>query len=119
MAEVKSTFLRFVPSDSIDVVTNKMYMEESPAVVVQKPANPEPEDVWSLEFDLGNFINSDGLVEVDISSLPGMTTTDGVYNIGVAAVDDRGNEASMSLLNDVPFDFIAPNQVGVLVVSET
>jgi len=109
MADVKSTFLRFVPSDSSDVVTNKMYMEEVPNVVSYD----------SLSFDIGNNLNANGLVEIDVSTLPGMTTRDGVYNIGVAAVDDRGNEASMTLLNDVPFDFLAPNPVGALVISET
>lgn len=119
MAEVKAMFLRFVPSDSSDVVTNKMYMEPSPVLVVQKPANPTPEDVWSPSFDIGNNLNADGLVEVDISLLPGMTTLDGIYNIGVAAVDDRANEASMTLMNDVPFDFQAPNPVGALVISDS
>lgn len=108
MAEVKSMFLRFIPSDSPDVVTNKMYMEEVPGVVSSD----------SPSFDIGNNLNAGGQVEVDISLLPGMTTMDGVYNIGVAAVDDRGNEASMTLLNDVPFDFVAPNPVGSLIISD-
>lgn len=115
MAEVKSMFLRFEPSDSMDVVTNKMYMEEAPMPVVVAPDDP----ALSESFDIGNNINAGGLVEVDISTLPGMTTKDGVYNIGVCAVDDRGNEASPSLLNDVPFDFVAPNPVGSLLISET
>jgi len=109
MAEVKSMFLRFAPSGSPDVVTNKMYMEEVPAVVTYD----------STSFDVGNSLNADGLIEVDISLLPGMTTRDGIYNVGVAAVDDRGNEASMTLLNDVPFDFVAPDPVGLLVISDT
>lgn len=109
MADVKSTFLRFEPSDSPDVVTNKMYMEEVPNEV----------NYDSPSFDIGNNLNTAGMVEVDISTLPGMTTRDGVYNIGVAAVDDRGNEASMTLMNDVPFDFVAPNPVGILVISDT
>lgn len=109
MSEVKSMFLRFEPSDSPDVVTNKMYMEEVPNEV----------NYDSPAFDIGNNLNAAGLVEVDISTLPGMTTRDGVYNIGVAAVDDRGNEASMTLMNDVPFDFVAPNPVTGLVISDT
>lgn len=108
MSEVKSMWLRFMPSDSPDVVTNKMYMEEAPSLVTRQ----------SLSFDLGNNLNIEGLVEVDISVLPGMTTMDGIYNVGVSAVDDRGNEASMTLMNDVPFDFVAPNPVGSLVFSE-
>lgn len=106
--EVKAMWLRFEPSSSPDVVTNKMYMEEAPIPVTYE----------SLAFDIGNFINADGLVEVDVSLLPEMTTRDGVYNVGVAAVDDRGNEASMTLMNDVPFDFIAPDPVGSLIFSD-
>lgn len=106
--EVKSMFLRFIPSDSPDVVTNVMYMEPAPAEVTYE----------SPSFDLGDNLNSEGLVEVDISTLPGMTTMDGIYNVGVAAVDDRGNKASMTLMNDVPFDFVAPNPVGSLVFSD-
>lgn len=109
MAKVKETWLRFPPSDSPDVVTNKMYMEETPVVVTYD----------SPSFDIGNNLNAEGLVEIDIATLPDMTTMDGVYNIGVAAVDDRGNEASLTLLNDVPFDFISPNPVGALIVSDT
>lgn len=110
MAEVKSMFLRFTPSDSPDVVTNKMYMEEAPNPVIVDPDDPN----LSESFDIGNTLNADGLVEIDIASLPGMTTKDGTYNVGVCAVDDRGNEATPSLLNDVPFDFVAPNPVGAL-----
>lgn len=108
MSVVKPMYLRFVPSDSPDVITNKMYMEEAPSIVTSQ----------SPSFDIGNNLNAEGLVEVDLAVLPGMTTMDGVYNIGVAAVDDRGNEASMTLMNDVPFDFVAPNPVGSLIISE-
>jgi len=107
MAKVETMFLRFAPSGSPDVVTNKMYMEESPV----------PVSYDSPSFDIGNVLNVDGLVEVDLALLPGMTTRDGVYNVGVAAVDDRGNEASMTLLNDVPFDFVAPDPTGPLTIT--
>lgn len=108
MAKVKETWLRFPPSDSPDVVANKLYIEEAPGAV----------NYDSPSFDIGNNLNADGLVEVDIATLPGMTSLDSIYNIGVAAVDDRGNEASLSLLNDVPLDFAAPNPVGGLIISD-
>ena len=108
MAKIKETWLRFPPSDSIDVVTNKLYLEVSPGVVTES----------SPSFDIGNYINGDGLVEVNLAVIPGMTTLDGVYNVGVAAVDDRGNEASMVIATDVALDFLAPNPVGALVFSE-
>ncbi len=108
MAKIKETWLRFVPSDSPDVVTNKLYLELA----------PEPVTEASQAFDIGNNLNSDGLVEVDLGTVPGMTTLDGVYNIGVAAVDDRGNEASMTLADNIPLDFLAPNPVGSLTISD-
>ena len=79
MAKIKETWLRFLPSDSPDVITNKLYLEISPDVVTED----------SQSFDIGNNINGDGLVEVNLATVSGMTTLDGVYNIGVAAVDDR------------------------------
>lgn len=96
MAKVKNMIMRFGASDSPDVASYRMYMEEAPNDVTYE----------SEMFDLGN-VN-----EVDISKLPGMTTKDGVFNIGITAVDDAGNESSMSRANDVPFDFVAPNPPG-------
>jgi len=48
--------------------------------------------------------------------LPGITTTDGVYNLGITAVDDAGNESSFSLINDVPLDFLAPDAPGEITI---
>jgi hypothetical protein len=108
MSNVKDTWLRFPPSDSPDVVTNKIYVTMSPdAVTADSPS-----------FDIGNTINADGLVEVNLKTIPEMSTMDGVYNVGVVAVDDRGNESSMTLANDIPLDFLAPNPVGSLDFSE-
>lgn len=100
MALVKSVTLSFPASDSPDVVGYKLYMEEAPTVVAYE----------SPSYDLGNNTS------VDMSSLEGMTTKDGVYNLGVVSVDDAGNESSMSLLNDVPLDFLAPNPPGQITI---
>lgn len=112
MSILKETWLRFPASDSPDVVSNKLYIEEAPGVVT---------DI-SQAFDIGNtLVDIEGVpnVEVNLAAIAGMTTLDAVYNIGVAAVDDRGNEASRTLLNDVPLDFSAPNPVGALAISDT
>jgi len=98
MSKVKELQLSFPPSPSPDVVGYKLYMVESPAVV----------DYNSESFDLGNNTT------IDMASLPGMTTKDGVYNIGVTAVDDAGNESSMSKADNIPLDFVAPDPVGEL-----
>ena len=98
MAKVKSLVLSFPASGSPDVQGYKLYIAESPEAVTYD----------SPSFDLGN------VTEVDLASLPGMTTKDGVYNVGVVAVDDVGNESSMSVSNDVPLDFVAPDPTGPL-----
>ncbi len=98
---VKPTFLTFTPSDSPDVEGYNLYMEESPNAI----------DVNSSQkWDLGNpLVESDGKIKVDLTTLDGMTTRDGIYNLGLAAYDEVGNESSLMLLNDVALDFIAPN----------
>lgn len=117
MSILKETWLRWPVSDSPDVVTHKLYIEEAPGVIITDVDDPN----LSPSFDIGNtVVEYDGAPhgEVNLASVPGMTSLDSIYNIGVAAVDDRGNEASLSLLNDVPLDFAAPSPVGGLIISD-
>lgn len=107
MSKLKSTILRFPASGSPDVVTYKIYLEEGDA----------PVGYDSPSFDIGkNEVDFDGVphIEADLSGINGMTTMDGVYNVGVVAVDDAGNESSMSKLDAVPLDFQAPDPPGPL-----
>lgn len=103
MAKVKNVTISFPASGSPDVVGYKLYMEEVPTVVTYD----------SPGFDLGNNTS------VDLSTLDGMTSRDGVYNLGVVAIDDASNESSMSLINDVPLDFMAPNPPGQIVITRS
>lgn len=103
MAKVQSVNLSFPPSDSPDVEGYKLYLEEAPAEV----------NYDSLSFDLGNNTS------IDLATLDGMTTRDGLYNIGITAVDEAGNESSMSLISDVPLDFEAPNPPGAILITRT
>jgi hypothetical protein len=100
MAKIKGLTIKFAPSSSPDVVTNKLYVQEAPAPVTYE----------SPSFDIGNTVGSDGQVTVDLKTV--MPNVDGVFNIGVAAVDDAGNESDMKTATDVPLDFVAPNPVG-------
>lgn len=99
MALLVKKLMQFDASDSPDVVGYKLYVEESPNEVTYE----------SESFDLGNNTT------IDLTSIDGMTTRDGVYNIGVTAVDDAGNESSMSKATDVPLDFLAPNPPGEII----
>jgi hypothetical protein len=101
MASVKKVSITFQPSASPDVVGYKLYMETA----------PNPVTYNSQMFDLGNNTT------VDLDTLPGMTSTDGVYNIGISAVDDAGNESSFSTIDNVPLDFLAPDAPGAIVIT--
>lgn len=97
--------MKFEPSTSPDVVGYKMYIQES----------PDPVDYTSEGIDLGMPpTDADGKLVVDLSTLSALTTKDGVYNIGVVAIDDAGNESSMTKAANVPLDFVAPDPPGTL-----
>jgi hypothetical protein len=99
MAKIKDVTLSFPASSSTDVVGYKLYIEESPANVSHSSPN----------YDLGNNTT------ITLNNVLG--TIDGVYNIGVASVDDVGNESDFSLLNDVPLDFVPPEPPGALTIT--
>jgi len=103
MSKVKGFVIKFAPSDSEDVVTNKLYVQESPTAVSYD----------SESFDVGNTAVA-GFVSVDMQKL--LPDVDSVYNIGVAAVDDAGNESDLSIKNNVPLDFAAPAAPGEILV---
>jgi hypothetical protein len=96
MATVKGLIVKFPPSPSPDVVGYRLYMSEQPT----------PLDYSAAVYDLGN------VTEIDISTLDGMTTKSGTYDIGIVAVDAAGNESSMSIAEGVIFDFVAPDPPG-------
>ena len=101
MAKVKDVTMSFPASGSPDVVGYKLYIEEVPADV----------SYTSQAFDLGNNTS------VNLSTLQGMTTQDGMFNLGVTAIDDAGNESSMTVINNVPLDFEAPNPPGEITIT--
>jgi hypothetical protein len=102
MADPKKAILRFTPSGSPDVVGYNLYYEpenlvlshQSPKVYIDNPP-----------------INANGQVEIDISTLAFEESIDGHYNLGIASVDDAGNESALLTegLEDVALDFVAPD----------
>lgn len=101
MAKVLNTTISWPESSSEDVVGYAVYVQEAPA----------PVDYASPRFEVGKVSS------VVLSTIPEMTTKDGVFNIGVAAIDDAGNESDMSVVNDLPLDFAAPAAPGAIVVT--
>ncbi len=98
---VKNVTLSFPASTSPDVVGYKLYVQEAPDLV----------DYNSEAHDLGNETS------VDLGTLSGMTTKDGTYNLGITAIDDAGNESSMSKIDDVPLDFVQPDPPGQITIT--
>lgn len=93
MAKIVPKTLTFVPSISPDVVGYRLYYEEVPNAVTEN----------SLYVDLGATQTSVALHEI-----PEFSSFDGLYNIGISAVDDSGNESDMSKLGDIPLDLSPP-----------
>jgi len=98
---VAERILSFPASPSPDVVGYNLYVAEAPAVV----------DYDSEKFDLGN------VTTVDLATISGFTTKDGTYNLGVSAYDAAGNESSLSTIDDVVMDFVAPDPPGQITIT--
>jgi hypothetical protein len=107
MALVKSKTLFFPASGSTDVVKYKLYVEPT--------VQPARLSYQSMSFDLGMpQAGADGRLAVDLGGFDVLRTIDGTYDIGVVAVDDAGNESTMSVLSGVALDFTAPGAPGAL-----
>jgi hypothetical protein len=102
MAKIVTKQIRFTPSNSPDVVTNKLYAEVAGTDLTYD----------SPSWDVGNVVETDGKVYVNLGAY--LVGYDGNYDIGIAAIDDGGNEATMQVMSDVPLDFLAPNPVSGL-----
>ena len=103
--KIRTVKIAFPPSKSTDVEKYRMYYV----------ATGTPLDYGSPYIDLPNQLpESDGLLRFDAYALE--VFTDGHYDIGITAVDDGQNESEMSLMVNVPFDFIAPDAPGPITI---
>ena len=98
MTKLVNKTMRWEESTSPDVQGYKIYLERYPT----------PVDYDSDSLDVGL------VTEINMEDFEVFTTKDDVYNIGVVAYDDAGNESSMSVVENVPLDFEAPNPPGVI-----
>lgn len=99
MAKLTSRIFKFVPSTSPDVVAYRVYVDAPGAVTYTSPSA----DVTDLS------VGADGKIAVDLAGLAVTATADGVYDVGVASVDDAGNESDIAVLAGVTLDFTAPS----------
>jgi hypothetical protein len=103
MAKLRDVNLKFRPSASADVVSYNLYVE---------PVPNQPDYDTSISYDLAQPVpdSETGKASVNLATLfADGRVEDGVYNIGIAAVDDAGNISPMDILTNVPLDFVAPD----------
>ena len=99
MSKISTKILSFPASTSPDVIKYHLYIAEYPTVV----------DYDSEVYDLGNTTS------VDLKQI--LSSKEGIFNIGITAVDDNYNESDMTLLDNVPLDFMPPNPPGALSIT--
>lgn len=90
MAKIKDVRLSFPPSTSVDTVGYKLYIETSPTEVT---------------YDSPSYYLRH---KTSVKLYKILGRIDGVFNIGVVAVDRVGNESDFSLMDDVHLDFVPP-----------
>jgi hypothetical protein len=98
---LKERILHFKPSASPDVVAYRLYYTPAPA--------PPTYDSPNTELGMPEADAETGKLFVDLAELEAMTSIDGIFNLGIVAVDDAGNESSMLILSEIPLDFTAPD----------
>lgn len=101
MAKISGKKLSFPGSGSPDVVGYKIYYTLTGG---------------TLDYD-APFADIGLNLEVNLEDYFGIA--DGRFDLGVVAVDDAGNESDMSIVLDVPLDFIAPDPPGEISISDS
>ena len=98
MSKIMPVSLSFPASPSADVVGYKLYIEPVPAAVTHtSPGYALP----GTTVDLATILPGD---------------IDGIFNLGIVAIDDVGNESDFSLINSAPLDLIPPQKPGIGII---
>lgn len=101
MSTVTPLIAAFTQSDSDDVVSNRVRIV---------PANsPMTYDIPYDEITPPPAPDADGKTRIDLSTLSVSAGLDGLYDVGITAVDERGQESGFLMLEDGNFDFSPPN----------
>ena len=93
MAKVKNYTIMWTKSTSTDVVGYKVYYVPESETLTYAAPNVEVGDVDTVA------------IPADVPDFP---LIDGIYKIGLSAVDDVGNESDI-IEKTVPFDLVAPD----------
>lgn len=101
MSTVTPLIAAFMQSDSTDVEANRVRIvvagEAMTYEVPHEEIKPPPDP------------GADGLTRIDLSKLSISAGLDGTYDVGITAVDERGQESPFLILEDGNFDFSPPN----------
>lgn len=105
---IKSAILAIVGSTSPDVLGHKLYVVPEGSGLVRDLDGTVP---GADEFLLGSPLPDvgDGKTRWDLSVLPGMSDKDGLFDLGIAAIDDAGNESAFFIIPGAALDFVAPD----------
>ena len=101
-----SANLKFKPSGSPDVVGYNLYYK------AHEDAIPLSADNSVAVIDLGKPAPAgDGFIHVELNAIAELSGMDGLYDLGVAAVDDAGNVSPLLVqgLANISLDFLAPS----------
>jgi hypothetical protein len=93
MAKLASNKVGWNRSSATDVVGYRLRIKEAPGSV----------DYADPAVDVGN------VDQFDFATSPGFAGVDSVFNLGVTAVDDGGNESDISRLDAFPLDLVPPD----------
>ena len=102
MAKILQRTISWDPSPATDVVGYNLYWAVGADAVV---------DYLSDHANVGNKTNV--VIPDDVAEFP---LVEDVMSLGVTAFDDIGNESDMTSVQNVPFDFVAPDAPTNLVV---
>lgn len=101
-----SANLKFKPSGSPDVVNYNLYYKAHEDSVPLTPNNS------IAVVDLGKpDAEADGYIHVELNAIAALSGMDGLYDLGVAAVDDATNVSPLLVqgLANISLDFLAPS----------
>lgn len=93
MSKVKDYTITWTKSTSVDVVGYKVYYVPETETLNYSSPNIEVGNVDAVK------------IPADVPDFP---LIDGIYQIGLSAIDDVGNESDIAV-KTVPFDLVAPD----------
>lgn len=98
---VKPLVVAFKQSDSPDTEANR--------VRIVPAGSPLTYDMPFDEIKPVPTPDADGLTRIDLSKLQGAAGLDGQFDVGITAVDERGQESPFLVVPDGNFDFSPPS----------